>query len=231
LTWSFDIEYVIYAVGAKQTPYLLRPYWLPVIKTRDQGEADQGEADETCFAPTGLRDLQDGGRRTKERVFIAIGSNLGDRAANCRKAAGLLGRDNSRVCIVALSALYESEPWGIAGQAPFLNLVAEVATALAPAELLARLKEIEDTLGRVVTERWGPRLIDLDIVYYGARVIREEGLTIPHPHAHERGFVLAPLAEIAPDFVDPVRKETVVELLALLKEDGIIRRLDAVGGP
>lgn len=128
---------------------------------------------------------------------------------------------------MAISGFYETEPWGLDAQSAFLNLVVEVATVLSPAELLSRLKETEEMLGRVEAERWGPRLIDLDIVYYGARVIMEQGLTIPHPHCHERGFVLAPLAEIAPDFVDPLRKATVTELLALLGKDGIIRRLDA----
>lgn len=128
---------------------------------------------------------------------------------------------------MAISGLYETEPWGLDAQPAFLNLAVEVATVLSPAELLTHLKEIEAALGRVEAERWGPRLIDLDIVYYGARVIMEQGLTIPHLHCHERGFVLAPLAEIAPDFVDPIRKATVAELLALLGKDGIIRRLDA----
>ena len=131
--------------------------------------------------------------------------------------------------IVAVSSFYETAPWGVEEQPPFLNLAVEVVTGLEPRELLKLLKQIEGELGRIEAGRWGPRLIDLDIIYYGGRVIKEDGLTIPHPRLHERGFVLAPLSEIAPDFVDPVSKKTAAQLLYLLDKDGIIKKFDAGG--
>lgn len=170
-----------------------------------------------------------GGSRTKARVFISIGSNLGERAVNCRKAIDLLGQTPAVIRIAAISSIYETEPWGVVEQCPFLNLVVEVVTGLEPEGLLKRLKQIEEELGRTDSGRWGPRPIDLDIIYYGNMVIDEAGLTIPHPRLYERGFVLVPLVELAPDFVDPVYNKTASELLGLLGKDGIINRLDAGG--
>jgi len=146
-----------------------------------------------------------------ERVFISIGSNLGQRARNCLRAVELL-TEGAGVEQIRKSSLYETEPWGKAGQPGFINCVVEVTTTLEPRGLLAVLKEIEEEMGRRAGERWGPRTVDLDIVFFGDRVIAEEGLTVPHPRAHERAFVLAPLAEIAPRFVHPVIKKSVKEL-------------------
>ncbi|MBI5344654.1 MAG: 2-amino-4-hydroxy-6-hydroxymethyldihydropteridine diphosphokinase [Deltaproteobacteria bacterium] len=161
------------------------------------------------------------------RVFISIGSNLGDRTDNCRKAIEDVQR-SGRVSIIRESSFYETEPWGGVVQPPFVNCVVELSTDLPPEELLGFLKAVEFKRGRDLSneERWGPRVIDLDIIFYGESVISQKGLVIPHPHAHERAFVLAPLCEIAPDFIHPVLKERVSGLLLAVEGKGGVRRLE-----
>jgi 2-amino-4-hydroxy-6-hydroxymethyldihydropteridine diphosphokinase len=147
-------------------------------------------------------------------VYIGIGSNLGNREGNCLKALELLP---AGIAIVRKrSSLYETEPWGVPDQPAFINMAAEVETALAALELLGSLKSIEQEMGRKESGRWGPRVIDLDILFYDDLVIDSPELTIPHPLMHEREFVLRPLAEIAPDKIHPVLKKTVKELLSEL---------------
>lgn len=156
-----------------------------------------------------------------ETAYIALGSNLGDRVANCRKAIGLMaGRG---IEIVRVSSFYETEPWGVEDQPMFINAAAEARTALEPMELLKTLKAIEDSMGRERTGRWGPRTIDLDILFYGEAVLESGALRVPHPDAHLRAFVMAPLAEIAPGFVHPVVKKTIGELAASLDQSGVKR--------
>ena len=152
---------------------------------------------------------------SKSRVYIGVGSNLGDREANLKKAAELLGKV---VEVKALSPLYDTAPWGVADQPRFLNGAVEVFTHLSPLELLAELKSIEIRLGRVESEenRYGPRLIDLDIIFFGDEVIDLDELVVPHPSMHERAFVLKPLSDIAPDFIHPILKKSVSELLKSL---------------
>lgn len=133
-------------------------------------------------------------------VYLALGANLGDRRANIAAALGQLAPD---VRVELVSSLYETEPAYVLDQPRFLNAVARVRTALEPAALLARLKQIEAALGRAAGTRFGPRVIDLDILLYGDRVIATDTLTIPHPRMAERPFVLVPLAEIAPELVPP----------------------------
>jgi 2-amino-4-hydroxy-6-hydroxymethyldihydropteridine diphosphokinase len=148
-------------------------------------------------------------------AYIGLGSNLGDREAAIRSAAGLIGARR-------LSQIAETEPWGNEQQPKFLNAVAEVETELEPRALLELLLGVEQQLGR---ERdgthWGPRTIDLDLLLYGDRVIDEPGLAVPHPFLHERLFVLAPLAELAPAAAVPARgaagASTVSALLAGLQ--------------
>ncbi len=146
-----------------------------------------------------------------ERVFLGLGSNIGDRSANIKRACRLIGEIEG-VRLVRTSSLIETEPVGYEDQPDFINAVLEIGTTLAPCELLTAIKEIEQRMGRTRTIRFGPRIIDIDILLFGQRVIDEPGLTIPHPRMHERRFVLGPLAEIAPDEVHPVLKKSVTEL-------------------
>lgn len=145
-------------------------------------------------------------------VHIGIGSNLGDREQHCLKAIRLFS--DKGVLVRRRSSMYETEPWGVKDQPRFVNMAIEGETALTPARLLEVLKMIEDEVGRVETFRWGPRVIDLDILLYDDLVMSTPELTIPHPRMHEREFVLRPLAEIAPDKTHPVLKKTVKELLS-----------------
>jgi 2-amino-4-hydroxy-6-hydroxymethyldihydropteridine diphosphokinase len=137
-------------------------------------------------------------------AFVGIGSNLGDREATLRRAVELLAAEEG-IEVVAVSELRETEPVGPVEQGPFVNGAVRLATELPPHELLERLLAIEQRLGRVRKERFGPRTIDLDLLVYGEQVIDEPGLTIPHPRLHERRFALEPLAELAPELVIPGR--------------------------
>jgi 2-amino-4-hydroxy-6-hydroxymethyldihydropteridine diphosphokinase len=137
-------------------------------------------------------------------AFIGIGANLGDRESHLRGALELLAAEEG-IEVVAVSCLRETEPVGPVEQGLFLNGAVQVATELPPAKLLERLLEIEQRLGRVRRERFGPRTIDLDLLVYGSEVVDEPGLKLPHPRLHERRFALEPLAELAPGLVVPGR--------------------------
>ncbi|MGE5237414.1 MAG: 2-amino-4-hydroxy-6-hydroxymethyldihydropteridine diphosphokinase [Chloroflexota bacterium] len=141
------------------------------------------------------------------RVHIGIGSNLGDREAQCTGAVENLRRRGVRVTKV--SSQFETDPWGVPDQPKFINMAVEAETALSPDDLLTVLKEIEHEMGREETSRYGPRVIDLDILFYGDQVIESGGLRVPHPLLHLRDFVLLPLSEIAPDTVHPQLNKTV----------------------
>lgn len=145
-------------------------------------------------------------------AFIAIGTNLGDREANVAFAREGLAKLR-RTTLVAFSTVRETAPVGPVDQEPFLNAVAEVETQLDPLELLQRLKDLEHRAGRIRSIRWGPRTLDLDLLLYGDRVIESPELTVPHPHLHERRFVLEPLAELAPHTRHPKLGKTAAELL------------------
>lgn len=130
--------------------------------------------------------------------IVALGSNLGDKAANIDTAIRLL-TEAGDVRLVQRSRNFATEPWGKTDQDWFVNACIAVATSLKPRELLARCQEVERRMGRVPTEKWGPRIIDLDLLVYGDKAIRDPDLVLPHPHIGERAFVLAPLMDIAPD--------------------------------
>ena len=147
-------------------------------------------------------------------AYVALGANLGDRGANIRAALDALER-TAGVRVTRVSTLIENPAVGGPEDSPsFLNGVAELETTLPPHALLARLLEIEQSLGRERRTRWAPRPVDLDVILYGDGVIDTANLKVPHPLMHERRFVLEPLAEIAPDAVHPVLKRSVRSLLA-----------------
>lgn len=146
-------------------------------------------------------------------AYIGLGANLGDRRANILAATDLL-RQAPGVVGTSLSSLHETEPvGGPPGQDAYLNAAARVETDLDASALLAVLLDIEARLGRQRSEKWGPRTIDLDLLLFDDEVIDTPGLTVPHPHMHERRFVLEPLAEIAPDVIYPLQNMTIRQLL------------------
>jgi 2-amino-4-hydroxy-6-hydroxymethyldihydropteridine diphosphokinase len=134
--------------------------------------------------------------------FVGIGSNLGDREGNLTRAIELLSAEDG-IRVVAMSKIRETEPVGPVAQGPFLNGAVRLETELSPQELLERLLAVEQRLGRVRRERYGPRTIDLDLLLYGDEVVDEPGLTVPHPGLHERRFALEPLSDLDPDLEIP----------------------------
>lgn len=153
-------------------------------------------------------------------VYLALGTNLGNRAANLKEAIAAL---SPQMEVKARSKVYETPPWGYAEQAKFLNQVVKVQTYVAPEPLLKHLKRLEVALGRKPTFQYGPRKIDMDILFYDDLILETPALTIPHPHVHERGFVLLPLMDIAPELVHPVQGKTVRDLLAGCDLGGIVQ--------
>lgn len=151
-------------------------------------------------------------------AYLALGSNLGNRAANLEAARDAMGL---KTRLMAASPLYETAPWGYASQPDFLNQVVRIETKLPPIELLAFLKSIESNLGRKTSFRFGPRLIDLDILSYENLVLELPGLTIPHPRIVERAFVLVPLADLAPDWIHPQSGQAISQLLQAVDRSGI----------
>ena len=152
----------------------------------------------------------------QHRVYLALGSNLGERRHNLEAALRALPPE---VEISALSSLYETIPAYVTNQPTFLNMAVEGYTTLSPTGLLNHLQQIERSLGRERTLRYGPRIIDLDILFYDELILDVPGLTLPHPRLQERGFVLWPLTDLAPDFVHPVLERSIRELLAALPDD------------
>lgn len=159
-------------------------------------------------------------------VYLGLGANLGDREANLRAARERL--QERGVELERCSSLYETEPWGVRDQPRYLNAVCRGRTALSPQELLRLAKQVERDLGRRPGVRYGPRPVDVDILLYDDLALDTPDLTIPHPRLAERGFVLVPLAELAPELVVPGLGRTVRELLEGLGESelsGVRRRI------
>ena len=151
-------------------------------------------------------------------VYLALGSNLGDRPANLQRAlAGL----PPAVWVLAQSSVYVTAPWGFADQPAFLNQVVQAQTSMLPLDLLGYLKELEKNLGRQAGFRNGPRLIDLDILLYEDWIFNSATLVIPHPRLHERSFVLVPFAELAPELRHPVLGKTMRELQRSVGSEGV----------
>jgi 2-amino-4-hydroxy-6-hydroxymethyldihydropteridine diphosphokinase len=157
-------------------------------------------------------------------AYIGIGSNLGSPLENCERAITLID-EHLRIEIIARSSFYETEPVGPKDQNWFLNAVAEISTDLEPIPLLDAFLAIEIAMGRIRNEKWGPRIIDLDILLYEECVIKNSRLEIPHPEMTGRRFVLAPLAELAPDSIHPIEKKTIGQLLSELPGDKKVVRL------
>jgi len=153
-------------------------------------------------------------------VYIALGSNLGRRMENLRDAIASLP---PQMDVKAKSHVYETPPWGYEDQPKFFNQVIKVDTYVQPEPLLKHLKRLEVALGRQTTFRNGPRLIDIDMLFYDHLVLDTPLLTLPHPRLHERGFVLLPLMDIAPEFIHPLLKKSVRELTASCSLEGIIQ--------
>ena len=151
-------------------------------------------------------------------VYLALGSNMGNRLANLKAA---ISNVTPQMTVKKKSSVYETPPWGFKEQDAFLNQVIKVKTSLAPEPLLRHLKRLEVALGRVPNFQNGPRLIDIDILFFDNMIIEPPPLIVPHPRLHERAFVLVPLAEIEPDFIHPILQKSVSKLLEDLDQSEI----------
>jgi 2-amino-4-hydroxy-6-hydroxymethyldihydropteridine diphosphokinase len=156
----------------------------------------------------------------QHQIHLSLGTNLGNRLANLRTALDALPPE---MIILAESKIYETPAWGFEDQPAFLNMAIKGKTDLQPEPLLKYLKQLEARLGREPSFHWGPRLIDIDLLFYDELVLDTPQLVIPHPRLHERAFVLVPLADIAPDLVHPILGKTISQLLEGMDKSSITR--------
>lgn len=154
-------------------------------------------------------------------VFLQLGSNLGDRELLLQNA--IVSIEEIVGEVVKKSKVYESTPWRVEGQENYLNQILKVKTKLQAENVLARILEIEKNLGRLKLEKWGERLIDIDIIFYNDSIIETAELCVPHKHMHERMFVLAPLHDLAPEVVHPKYNKTVDELLQICTDAELVK--------
>ena len=155
-------------------------------------------------------------------TVLSLGSNVGDRLKNLDLSKTAI---YNLIGLIQLSSnIYETEPWGVDNQDSYLNQVISVQTNLSPYELLDNIQQIEMDLGRIREIHYGPRTIDIDILYYGERIIDNENLKIPHPHIQKRRFILVPLSEILPQMHHPLLKKTNLKLLDTVKDDGKVTK-------
>lgn len=160
-------------------------------------------------------------------TYLGIGTNLGDKTQNINSCISYLEKEVGEV--TAVSSVYETEPWGVTAQNTYYNLVAEVKTTLFPFELLKAVQAIENRMGRVRKEKWGSRIIDIDILFYGNYHFSTESLIIPHPQITKRNFVLSPLSEIAPELTHPIKRKKIALLKEETEDKGWIKHLDKNG--
>jgi len=158
------------------------------------------------------------------KAYLLTGGNMGDREAALKKARNYIRQYCGTVS--ARSSIYETAAWGNTEQAPFLNQALEIQTNLEPSRLLDQLLKIESMIGRIRKEKYGPRTIDIDILFYDDQIHNDTFLKLPHPEIQNRRFVLVPLAEIAPEFIHPVFQKTIAELLAACRDPLTVSKLD-----
>ncbi len=154
------------------------------------------------------------------KAIVLLGTNLGDRLVMLSTALNLLKANNLK--IIEFSRIYETAAWGLEEQPAFLNQVIKMETLFNPSELLGRLLAIENEMGRQRVKKWEQRCIDLDILFFNDDIIHETNLTVPHPYLHERRFTLIPVSEIIPEYIHPVFRKTINQLLVECKDDKMV---------
>jgi 2-amino-4-hydroxy-6-hydroxymethyldihydropteridine diphosphokinase len=157
-----------------------------------------------------------------ETIYLLLGSNEGNRQEKLEQAKLMIAQIGA---ITGTSSIYKTKAWGNAFQDDFLNQAVEIQSDLNPQQLLKEIKQIEFNLGRVTREKWGPRIIDIDILFFGSLSIQTEDLAIPHPHMRDRRFALTPLAELAPRFMHPLHHQSIKELLAKCTDTLAVEKL------
>ena len=162
----------------------------------------------------------------KHTAYIAVGSNIGNPLQNCTEAIHKISKNNY-IKVISKSSFYQTSPIGQIKQECFINSVVKINTSLDPESLLPYLLNIETEMGRIRKEKWGPRIIDLDLLFYDSLILNKEALTIPHPELQKRNFVLIPLCEIAESLIHPKLKKTIRTLLKESTDDSTVDKLSS----